>query len=112
MFLQQPADQLENLLQFPVFQSADERLDEIVVGKFLQVINNGVFVRLPIGPESYQAVVGFHKSMRVFGHGPPCRRMTLRWWLTGNPSTIDEKPAGVNIAGKTTIGVLKTHPCA
>jgi hypothetical protein len=68
VLFQQSAEVVEKGQQFPVRHALDQCLHQFVVGELLQVVDQGVFIRRPIDPESDEAIKPFDKKMGVFGH--------------------------------------------
>jgi hypothetical protein len=64
----EPVEQIEHLLQFLVGQPFDQGLYVTVIGEFLQVIDKGLFIRIPVESEADKTVVFFNKRMGMLGH--------------------------------------------
>jgi len=56
----------EQLLKFLIGQFFQKLVHHGIIGKFLQKIANRLFVRFPVEPETYQALICFNKMMRMF----------------------------------------------
>jgi hypothetical protein len=66
---EQTADKAEDVVQFVIAEPFDKCLQQRIVGKFLQIIHDGVLVIFAVEPEADQSLVGFNELMRMCGHG-------------------------------------------
>ena len=66
---EQTADEAEDVVQFVIAETFDKGLQQRIIGKFLQVIHDGVLVIFAVEPEADQPLVGFNELMRMCGHG-------------------------------------------
>lgn len=55
-------------LKFICAHFFDYYAHQLVIGKFLQVIDNRVFISFPVKTESYETIVGLDMVVRVLGH--------------------------------------------
>ena len=69
MSFEQTGDEAEDFVQFVIAEPFDKGLQQRIVGKFLQVKDDGVLVVLAVEPEADQPLVGFDELMRMSGHG-------------------------------------------
>ena len=68
VLVEQFAELIEKRQYLRIAHAFDQRLDQGVVGKLLQVVDQGAFVRRAIEAEPDEAVEAFDKKMGVFGH--------------------------------------------
>ena len=61
MILKQPVDQVKYFQKLIRAEPGYKGLQELIIGKFLKIENNGVFIGIPIGPDTHHAFVCFNK---------------------------------------------------
>ena len=66
---EQTGNEAEDVVQLIIAESFDKSLQQRIVGKFLQVIHDGILVVLTVEPEADHPLVGFDELMRMCGHG-------------------------------------------
>ena len=69
MSFEQTVDEAEDLVQLVIAEPFDKSLQQCIVGKFLQIKDDGILVILAVEPEADQPLVVFDELMRMYGHG-------------------------------------------
>ncbi len=71
IFFQQPVDHFKKILHLGMGQGRHQPFHQLIIRKFLEVVNHRVFVCLPVQSEADQPGICFNKIMGMLFHGRP-----------------------------------------
>lgn len=77
MFFQQTGNKIKNFFQFFITQTLDQTFHEHVIRKFLQIVNDRIFIGFPVKTESDQALIVIDKFMGMIWHGLPQKLLNI-----------------------------------
>ena len=77
MIFKKTVQHAKYLFKFICAQFFDYGSHQLVIGKFLQVIDNRIFISFTVKTESYETIVGLDMIVRVLGHFFSRKKLTL-----------------------------------